>query len=72
MRWRKKTMKVVRRFALFPIRIGYEYRWLEVVYIRRFKRDPYILWRNDKFVDKETFIKSKKKQGITRNKEGRE
>lgn len=71
MRWRKKMMKIVRRFALFPICISYEYRWMEVVYIRRFKRDPFILWRNDRFVSKKTFIEYKKKQSVTRNKEAK-
>lgn len=37
MRWTKKyrnrNYKIVKRFALLPIRVGNEYRWLETCYI---------------------------------------
>ena len=35
MRFKMKEYRVVKRFALFPIKFGHETRWLETVYIRQ-------------------------------------
>ena len=42
-------MRTVRRFAFFPIRIGHEVRWLEMVTIHQtYYKDTG--WFNDQFV----------------------
>jgi hypothetical protein len=43
--------RTVRRFALFPIRVKYEIRWLEMVTIAQYWADGY--WHNGRFIDKE-------------------
>lgn len=35
MRWTRKYERIIKRFALFPIRIYGDYRWLEWVYIKQ-------------------------------------
>lgn len=39
MRWRKRYGRIVKRFALFPIKAKYnekeEWRWLEIVYLQQ-------------------------------------
>ena len=42
MRWIRKPIKIVKRFAILPIRIDDEYRWLEMVYIFKKYRDGLI------------------------------
>ena len=58
MRWKipnNGDKRIVKRFALFPIRIDNECRWLEFVYIQQFYDDFYnpYPWRNECFVDHE-------------------
>ena len=55
MRWslpRDGEVRIVRRFALFPIGIDGEYRWLETCYIKQ--KYSYVLsWYNVEFSTKE-------------------
>ncbi len=49
--------RVIKRFALFPITICYETRWLETVYIKQ-RYNTYSLnifydWENEEFYTKE-------------------
>lgn len=67
MRWIKKnyykSTRVVRKFALFPICVGDETRWLETVYIlqkRAFPGAPY--WTDVDFVTKEEYYFQFKKE----------
>lgn len=57
MRWYKTYARIVKRFALLPIRIGDETRWLETVYLRQ-EWCPYMLfnWRPDRFVSKSDYL----------------
>ena len=66
MRWRTKYARVVRRFALFPIKTklgpgngcAEEYRWLETVYLRQY-RDWLFgiipIWSNSCFTHKNDY-----------------
>lgn len=59
MRWtllHNKDIRIIKRFALLPIRIDYEVRWLETVYIRQ---EYYNGWHNDGFVDKRSYLNLK-------------
>ena len=67
MRWRKRYNRVVKRFALFPIkaflddiRLNYEYRWLETVYLRQTKEYWFFgtipHWKTVRFVNKGEYI----------------
>lgn len=69
MKWRKRYGRIVKRFALFPIKTAvdpyhlyYEWRWLETVYIRQ-ERDFLFgmipIWRNDMFVDESDYEEGK-------------
>ena len=59
MRWGKPgagDKRVVRRLALFPIRVGNEFRWLEFVRIEQTYYDPdyyQFPWHNTRFVEDE-------------------
>lgn len=52
--------RIVKRFALFPILISGEYRWLETVYIQQtfkydYERIIEFYWENNKFVTKRDY-----------------
>ena len=63
MKWKSKqrrnldllgTHRIVKRFAIFPVCIDGEYRWLETVYIRQTFRHEWerinaFYWHNDYF-----------------------
>ena len=71
MRWSRKWQRVIRRFALFPIRVQDEYRWLEVVYIRQKKKlscKPLIEheWYNCDFVDRGYYMTWRKQNAEAR------
>lgn len=60
MRWRQRKYRIVKRFALFPIKapLGFidtteEWRWLETVYLRQFRDWPF--WCTWFFVMKEDY-----------------
>lgn len=72
MRWRTRYKRVVKRFALFPVKARHderlysnnEYRWLETVYLYqtkdwRFDMFPY--WKNEWFLTKELYDNYTKK-----------
>jgi len=46
------TERTIKRFAIFPITIGNETRWLETVYVDQFF-NIWTGWTNEKFVTKE-------------------
>ena len=58
MRWKQKDMRVIKRFLIFPVRIGKEYRWLEIAYIKQLYRNGCygIGWYNEEFVDKDAYV----------------
>ena len=69
MKWQKKqklnrnsNCKIVKRFALFPIEINNEYRWLETCYIvkRRWISWHESGWQNISWTDKNTYLIWKK------------
>ena len=61
MRWKTKTrhehgdVKIVKKFALFPIRIGEEVRWLEMCKIKmtywHYHIEMHTRWEYNEFVD---------------------
>lgn len=61
MKFINKPRRCVKRFALLPITIGDETRWLEVVYIRQWRCSDmtFFPWVNCEFIDKETYKKWK-------------
>ena len=63
MRYRKRLKRVVKRFAIFPIKICGEYRWLETVYIvqRYNEYSPLQKWYNREFTTKFEYEKDKQK-----------
>lgn len=66
MRWKKKYSRIVKKFALFPVKIDDEYRWLETVYVEQGWHHWYG-WRDNKFINEEEYTKrvgekEKKKQ----------
>lgn len=58
MRWRKRHSRVVKRFALLPIKATcnetLEWRWLEIVYLNQI-RDCFDKWFTTRFVTKEEY-----------------
>ena len=56
MRWVKKYDRIVKTFALFPIRIHMEWRWLEMVYIKQHRHwGNGDFWIDDEFTTKEEY-----------------
>ena len=60
MKWKRKTERIVKRFALFPIKAEEDYnnrdedwRWLETVYLYQTSSWPF--WFTWKFVTKEDY-----------------
>lgn len=63
MKWTPKTMRCVRRFALFPKKLfdlsrheNY-YVWLEVYYVVQVRYSASYCWSNRYAADKETWLK---------------
>lgn len=63
MRYRHRGSRVIRKFAIFPIKINGEYRWLETVYIiQHYNRNAVFLgWYNCAFTTKSEYEKDKQK-----------
>lgn len=63
MRYHHRFTRIIRRFAIFPIIICGEYRWLETVYIiQRYNHNNIFLpWYNDSFTTKSKYIEDKQK-----------
>lgn len=56
MRWTRKPIKIVKRFAILPIRIEDEYRWLEMVYIfKKYKNGLFPRYINVAFLTKQQY-----------------
>lgn len=53
----KRMTRVKKRFALFPIKIGYEVRWLETVYIKQKRVEPFLEWISCYFTDETEYLK---------------
>lgn len=67
MQYRCRFKRVVRKFAIFPIVISGDYRWLETVYIvQRYDFNAVFLkWYNCEFTTKSEYEKDKQKWFIT-------
>lgn len=55
MRWKRGNLRCVKRFALWPVRIKEEYRWLETVYIIQRRLGYERFWHNESFEDEEVY-----------------
>lgn len=58
MRWTANyhgKIRYVKRFALLPIKIDHEVRWLETCYIRQYWHEYYGWWLNTEFITEETY-----------------
>ena len=68
MRWKKDSCRIIKRFAIFPIRIDREYRWLEIVYIEQEMWEGIwsgnIYYDDKKFVSKSEYLEYKHKQRL--------
>lgn len=67
MEWNKPDNgdeRIVKRFALLPIRIYKNVKWLKMCYIRQvyIERYGYSLWNNLSFVTKDEYIRTKEKE----------
>lgn len=58
MRWFKGSSRIKKKFAILPIRIDSEVRWLEIVYIYQ-KKDGYNFWCDIEFSTKQAYIERK-------------
>lgn len=65
MKWEKQKWRIIKRLAVFPMRIGKEYRWLEIVYIEQnLFEGTYsdtLWWGNKRFVSKSEYLEYKQK-----------
>ena len=61
MRWFKGNSRIKKKFAILPIRINSEVRWLEIVYVYQKKERVYgyDFWRDIKFSTKQAYIQRK-------------
>lgn len=63
MRWTRPEFRIIKRFALFPIEMNDETRWLEIVYIKQHYRDGGLLglvgWWNLCFATREEYLEYK-------------
>ena len=57
-RWFKGSLRIKKKFAILPIRIDSEVRWLEIVYIYQ-KKDRFNSWYNARFATKQAYIERK-------------
>ena len=69
MRWKERSKRIIKRFAILPVCIDGEYRWLETVYILQYFGNVYHSWRsatigwyNSRFVTKADYIHMKEEQ----------
>lgn len=54
MKWIKRKRKIIRTkkwFAILPVRINEEYRWLEMVKVKQVKISFFSFWKNLNFID---------------------
>lgn len=58
MRWFKGNIRIKKKFALLPVRIDSEVRWLETVYIYQ-RKDYSGYWINVRFETKQAYIERK-------------
>lgn len=63
MRYRRRFKRIIRKFAIFPIVICGEYRWLETAYIvQRYNHYAvFIKWYDSEFTTKSEYEKDKQK-----------
>lgn len=65
MKWEKQKWRIIKRLAVFPIRIGKEYRWLEIVYIEQSLCEgtysDTLWWEDERFVSKSEYLEYKQK-----------
>lgn len=61
MRWFKGSSRIKKKFAILPIRIDSEVRWLEIVYIYQKKEriHGYDFWCDIGFSTKQAYIQRK-------------
>ena len=59
MRWFKGYIRIKKKFALLPVRIDSEVRWLETVYIYQRKDRFRDCWLNIRFETKQAYLKRK-------------
>jgi len=57
MKWRSKIpiygdKRIVKRFLLFPMRLGRDARWLEIAYILQ---EWNVGWNNERWTDSDTY-----------------
>ena len=66
MKWEKPYWRIIKRLAIFPIRIDKEYRWLEIVYIKQKlyqgQLSDSLWWANESFVSKSEYLEYKHKK----------
>lgn len=64
MRWFKGNSRIKKKFAILPIRIDCEVRWLEVVYVYQKKERiyGYDYWCDIEFSTKQAYIEKKLKK----------
>lgn len=59
MRWFKRNSRIKKKFAILPIRINSEVRWLETVYVYQ-ERDCFDRWWYDiEYSTKQKYLKRK-------------
>lgn len=54
--------RIVKRFALFPVKTDAEWAWLEVVYILQVFSGRYQYWQNNEFVSREKWLEWREQQ----------
>ena len=63
MRWSNPRHRYVKKFALLPISIHGDQRWLETVYIKQYRVDDRysdgFYYINERFITKEEYCKKK-------------
>lgn len=55
-------IKIVKRFALFPIKAGHRIKWLETCYIQKSYSSRDQWWNNNWFVDKDEYESFKRRK----------
>ena len=62
MRPSNNDTRIIKRFAIIPVGIDKEIRWLEFVYIEQIYSDFYGSWLNNRFVDQDRWKMYKKEK----------
>ena len=65
-------VRCVKRFAIFPKKIGREHRWLETYYMKQVYKVYVMLkntWGDERFIDKEEYLNWRKEQKNGRSKD---